>query len=342
MLPGYLKGTQTAKLENKANWGSVAYENDPLVMFPRLETYRHGLNPYGLCDIGHQGLPHNKEYGGVIGNRIRDLHPRFGRFMQRDPGPGRHSSRIGRNGYRNQYIDGMNLYQYVKSNPINYRDPMGLYVVRTVYDNGRSVRMYYRKATWWERNWKGSPDWIYDYTEYIDAPWEKWGKHRRGLGFDNCKFIKSWWASKKDCVYVQKWDCKQEEISFIKVPLGHDPDSFVPKLNNLISGVNKYVNLAAVSKALGPLKWVDIAMNLTSIKSTRVWAEHWTNLKGTEYDYYRETGDREEDKFLYSRHDDPILYFSIKNEAAMPSTDGKALRNSIVGALWEAVKKGRR
>ena len=37
--------------------------------------------------------------------------PSTGRFMQRDP--------IG-------YKDGMNLYQYVKSNPMKYRDPMGL------------------------------------------------------------------------------------------------------------------------------------------------------------------------------------------------------------------------
>jgi hypothetical protein len=64
-------------------------------------------------------------------------HPGMGRFMSRDPGPGG-AMRVGGGGPAaaggfiprdptgsNQYADGMNLYQYVSSNPANYVDPMG-------------------------------------------------------------------------------------------------------------------------------------------------------------------------------------------------------------------------
>ena len=43
--------------------------------------------------------------------RFRFYHPHLGRWMQRDP---------------LMYVDGMNLYEYVGSNPLMYFDPMGL------------------------------------------------------------------------------------------------------------------------------------------------------------------------------------------------------------------------
>jgi RHS repeat-associated protein len=49
--------------------------------------------------------------------RNRMYSPELGRFMQRDP---------------EGYVDGMNLYAYVKNNPLRYLDPMGL---RTVQEN---------------------------------------------------------------------------------------------------------------------------------------------------------------------------------------------------------------
>ena len=58
----------------------------PLAMAPILESQRvqvSGDQPYGICDIGHQGLIHDKEFG-LIYNRARYLHPVLGRFTGRD------------------------------------------------------------------------------------------------------------------------------------------------------------------------------------------------------------------------------------------------------------------
>jgi RHS repeat-associated protein len=65
---------------------------------------------WSLCDIGHQGLFLDKEIG-LYDNRHRVLHPRFGRFMQRDPAG---------------YVDGMGLYEYAGGAPTNNSDPIGL------------------------------------------------------------------------------------------------------------------------------------------------------------------------------------------------------------------------
>ncbi len=89
-----------------ANVGVPA--NDPMVSYPRWHSLRNlksssaiGSNPgIPLCEVGHQGLFHDEEFGakgGLIHNRARVLDPRFGRFMQRDP--------LG-------YIDGMSVYTY--------------------------------------------------------------------------------------------------------------------------------------------------------------------------------------------------------------------------------------
>ncbi|MFW6106864.1 MAG: hypothetical protein ACOC8H_01755 [bacterium] len=79
-------------------------------------------------------------------------HPGMGRFLQRDPGAGASGparigaatpamgggfaqrdpitqppNRVGHAGLNNQYADGMNLYQYVGSNPTGFVDPSGLF-----------------------------------------------------------------------------------------------------------------------------------------------------------------------------------------------------------------------
>jgi RHS repeat-associated protein len=69
----------------------------------------YGQQPFGICDIGHQGLMHDEELG-LVYNRARMLHPTLGRFIQRDP--------LG-------YVDGMGLYEYVRSSPSVLNDPQG-------------------------------------------------------------------------------------------------------------------------------------------------------------------------------------------------------------------------
>jgi RHS repeat-associated protein len=60
--------------------------------------------------IGHQGLRHDATTG-IIDNRMRQLHPMLGRFLQRDP--------MG-------YVDGMGLYEYLASGTTNTSDSSGL------------------------------------------------------------------------------------------------------------------------------------------------------------------------------------------------------------------------
>ena len=97
------------------DWGKCwAPADDPLASYPRLETTRGRAAlttlAVGLCDVGHQGLHFNREFG-LYGNRARYYHPRVGRFVQRDP---------------SGYADGMSLYQYVQGKPTMSRDPSGL------------------------------------------------------------------------------------------------------------------------------------------------------------------------------------------------------------------------
>jgi len=67
------------------------------------------LQPYGVNEVGHQGLTHDEE-NGQIQNRNRVLVARMERYLQRDP--------LG-------YVDGINLYQYVNGNPVFGLDPGG-------------------------------------------------------------------------------------------------------------------------------------------------------------------------------------------------------------------------
>lgn len=91
--------------------------NDPLALTPRHMSQRvvTGTSPtevttaYALNEFGHQGLYHDEELG-LVYNRARILHPRFGRFMQRDI---------------LQYVDGMSFYEYEKSNPLKHIDHSG-------------------------------------------------------------------------------------------------------------------------------------------------------------------------------------------------------------------------
>jgi len=84
------------------NNGKTYTDNDALTSYPVLESAR-GFGPgaghlpldYGTCDVAHQGLLFDKEFG-LYYNRARYLHPTLGRFVQRD--------------YGNEYGDGMSLH----------------------------------------------------------------------------------------------------------------------------------------------------------------------------------------------------------------------------------------
>ncbi len=114
--------------------------NDPLVSHPRLDS-AGGLDdtdrilPLGVCDFGHQGLLHDKEFG-LIYNRARYLHPRLGRFTTRDP--------IG-------YADGMSLYQYVGSRTSVALDPMGSYYIWYPTEGSAAGTANYR-SSWYNSN----------------------------------------------------------------------------------------------------------------------------------------------------------------------------------------------
>jgi RHS repeat-associated protein len=66
--------------------------------------------PYGLCDVGHQGLVHDEEVG-LVYNRARALHPTLARFAQRDP---------------LESVDSPNQFLYLRSSPLRSFDPAGL------------------------------------------------------------------------------------------------------------------------------------------------------------------------------------------------------------------------
>lgn len=71
-------------------------------------------SPLATSAIGNDYLFTGRQYDGESGNyyyRARMYSPRLGRFLQMDP--------LG-------YVDGMNLYMYVRNNPALYTDPSGM------------------------------------------------------------------------------------------------------------------------------------------------------------------------------------------------------------------------
>ncbi len=106
-------GQRTVYFQTNANTNTSP--NAPTFTSRRVVTADGVTQPYGLCEFGHQGLMHDEPLpwshgGGLIYNRARMLHPRLGRFLQRDP--------LG-------YVDGFSLYEYVRSSPIRFTDPRG-------------------------------------------------------------------------------------------------------------------------------------------------------------------------------------------------------------------------
>jgi len=98
----------------------------PLWASQRVITSDAEEQPYGLNDIGHQGLPHDDE-SGLIYNRYRYVIPRLGRYNGPD---------------KAGYADGMGLHEDRRSNPVRYVDPLGLEIAadceitKRLTDNG--------------------------------------------------------------------------------------------------------------------------------------------------------------------------------------------------------------
>jgi RHS repeat-associated protein len=88
--------------------------NDPLCYAPTVASRRFVASgsttePWGICDIGHQGLFGDAESGQVF-DRARQLSQETGRFISKDP--------MG-------YIDGLQPFQYELSRPLIKLDPRG-------------------------------------------------------------------------------------------------------------------------------------------------------------------------------------------------------------------------
>jgi len=81
----------------------------PAMMSTHVASTGGVVDPYGINEVGHQGLMHDEETG-LVYNRARMLNPALGRFMQHDP---------------KRYVDGANLYLCNQGNPIRLRDAMG-------------------------------------------------------------------------------------------------------------------------------------------------------------------------------------------------------------------------
>jgi len=88
--------------------------------------------------FGHQGLVLDVEIGSDQ-NRMRQYAPKLKRFMQRDP-----LALI--QGAASGYQDGLNLYQYVRSNTIRRRDPTGGLAATAFLESTDSPDAYRHKA----------------------------------------------------------------------------------------------------------------------------------------------------------------------------------------------------
>lgn len=98
-------------------------------------------------------------------------HPGLGRFTSRDPGP----ARVGSGGMaaggqfvqRDPYADGMNLYQYVRSNPTGSTDPSGLYTYFVIFYEADANKSFERAADTWIKDLQASKDWNKDCDEVV-------------------------------------------------------------------------------------------------------------------------------------------------------------------------------
>ena len=123
---GAIGGGDTNLLLICASGSSLPWSADPKAMRPVQESARgvsltdagdRQLLTVGLCDFGHQGLPHDREFNHAVENRHRTYWPHLSRWGQIDP---------------TGYPDGMNGFEYERRAVTQARDPLGL-VSSTVF-----------------------------------------------------------------------------------------------------------------------------------------------------------------------------------------------------------------
>jgi RHS repeat-associated protein len=121
----------------------------------------YAANPSALqVDHFHQGLYADHETG-LIHNRARAYNPRIGRFNERDPnGSGvLLTSVLARNAMSRQvfssvdaggmYVDGLNPYEYLRTNPTNGTDPTGQFTyMDTLITAGLAGGLYTAASTY--------------------------------------------------------------------------------------------------------------------------------------------------------------------------------------------------
>lgn len=177
-------------------------------------------------------------------------HPGMGVFMSRDPGAGG-ATRIGAGGPAvaggfiprdptgsNQYADGMNLYQYVRGNPVNRVDPHGLWSKELHSETTEQVALligYSQRCRAVLADWnRGIDDWSgaslfpeYHFNFISDRFFgdyqplrgrDEWFQHRWDKGVRKLSNAGPWYSWIEDCVY--------DGLAHIGEALHHRQDSF--------------------------------------------------------------------------------------------------------------------
>ncbi|MFP4144843.1 MAG: RHS repeat-associated core domain-containing protein [Phycisphaeraceae bacterium] len=215
--------------------------SDPGAFAPTLGSQTASDLGATVCDFGHQGLMHDAATG-LVYNRARMLHPRLGRFMQRDP--------LG-------YVDGMSVYEYVRCRPTVLTDARGL-------ESG------------WE-TWSDSTYWSYrltmppkmpagelvkmEYTVAFDYKCDEENKARgRRVRIDHYNksgLDKLGWSTGPAGVVVQDWvDVSAEEFG---------AGATVHQLELTMVATWKHRASVGLNPGLGPFAW-DIGLSVGKTK----------------------------------------------------------------------------
>jgi len=148
-----------------------------------VESYQYDVygQPLPLSSVGNRFYFTGREFDpetGLYHYRARAYHPGIGRFGQRDPV---------------DHNPDVNLYRYVRNNPINLIDPLGLMAASTEghLPPGWSENWEWRPGTrgtgnrWWDTQggeWRWhSPDRFHPEGHWDYNPWDRWNSPWRNV-----------------------------------------------------------------------------------------------------------------------------------------------------------------